>query len=47
MKSKVYIGMGIHKRSVMIVAVARELAGFVWALMQEGVAEIETQRRAA
>ena len=29
------------------VAVARELAGFVWALMQEGVAEIEPQRRAA
>ena len=29
------------------VAVARELAGFVWALMQEGAVETKTGRRAA
>ena len=33
--------------TVAAVAVARELAGFVWALMQESVAEIEAGRRAA
>ena len=45
---KVYKRLAFRKNSkIAAVAVARELAGFVWALMQEGAAEIDTGREAA
>ncbi len=45
---KVYKRLAFRKNSkIAAVAVARELAGFIWALMQEGAAEIETGRAAA
>ena len=45
---KVFKRLAFRKNNqIAAVAVARELAGFVWALMQESVAEIETGRAAA
>ena len=45
---KVFQRLAGRKTSqIAAVAVARELAGFVWALMQESAVEIETGRRAA
>ena len=45
---KVYKRLAFRKKSqIAVVAVARELAGFVWALMQESGVENEAGRRAA
>jgi len=45
---KVYKRLAFRKNSkIAAVAVAPELAGFVWALMQEGAAEIEAGRETA
>ena len=45
---KVFKRLAFRKNNqIAAVAAARELAGFVWALMQEGPAGIEPERRAA
>ena len=46
--NKVFKRLAFRKNNqIAAVAVARELVGFVWALMQESVVEIEAGRRAA
>ncbi|MCE2422243.1 MAG: hypothetical protein J4G03_02820 [Gemmatimonadetes bacterium] len=47
-KHKVFKRLAFRTNNqIAAVAVARELVGFVWVLMQESVTEIEAQRRAA